>query len=242
MPTDSGTTIVIPDQNVNTKSAKKDKSMLDDVEKLHAKVSRANLHLFDNRVFLAEDQEEAQKSLSINESINPIKRMMNPVLGGGMKILDIQVSFFRAAFNLCMWKDPMLSFWFLLCASCLMIILFVFPWRLFFFVTGLLGLGPQNYFVANLYYAKRAVQSRKKTTPSEEEPDPARQPSMAIGDLSDSPLLLRDNVRVKPDGKRRAIIVPGGDCVFRYNRFYDWLPDPASATIEQVTVACKEGI
>merc|ERR1711865_864894 len=155
--------------------------------------SQANLHLFDDRVFLAEDQEDARKLLSMNKSKNPIRRMMNPMLGGVMKILDIQVSFFRAAFNLCMWKDPMLSFWFLLCALCLMLVLFVFPWRLFFFVAGLLGLGPQNYFVVNSYYAKRATQPRKKTTPSEGEPDPARRLSVAIGDMSDSPLLLRDN-------------------------------------------------
>merc|ERR1712087_370963 len=124
----------------------------------------------------------------------------------------------------------------------LMIILFVFPWRLFFFVTGLFGLGPQNYFVVKLYYAKRAVQSRKKTASSEGGSDPALWQSMVIGDMSDSPLLLRDNVRMKPDDKRRAIIVPGGNCVFRYNRFYDWPPDPASATIKQVTSPCKEGI
>jgi len=51
------------------------------------------------------------------------------------------------------------------------------------------------------------------------------------GDVSRSPLLFRENVWMKPDGKRREVIIPGGDCVFRFNRFYDWPPEPATTKI-----------
>lgn len=231
MPMEFGTTLVIPDQNVRAKVAKKKKetSMLQDIEKIHRKVSRANLHLFDDRVFLAEDREGAQKLLALNKTKNPIKRMMNPVAGGVMKIFDIQISFFRAMFNICMWKDPMLSFWFSLLIFCLMIVLFIFPWRLFFCVAGLLGLGPQNYFLVPLYHAKRASRSKAKPVAG----DCGQTSRINTAAVSNSPLLFRDNMQMKPDGKQRGVIVPGGDCVFRFNRFYDWPPDPATTTIKE---------
>ena len=82
-PTTSGTIIVIPDQNVKSKPAKKGKvtAMQRDAEKFHQKISRATLHFYDDRVFLVEDKEEAQRLLALNKSKNPIRRMVNPVLG-----------------------------------------------------------------------------------------------------------------------------------------------------------------
>ena len=82
-PTISGTTIVIPDQNVKSRPAKKGKrlSMQQDAEKVHQKISRANLYFFDDRVFLVEDKEEAQRLLALNNSKNPIRRRINPLLG-----------------------------------------------------------------------------------------------------------------------------------------------------------------
>lgn len=235
IPMESGPAIVIPDQDVKAKGAKGAKkgkgSMLQDIEKAHHKVSRAHLHLFDDRVFLAEDKEEAQKLLSLNKSKNPIRRKMNPLLGGVMKIFEIQLSLVRAVFNVCMWKDSMLSFWFTVLVFCLMVVLFIFPWRLFFFIVGLVGLGPQNYFLINKYHARRT--SRPKATPVVVDPERERRTSVAAEDSTDSPLLLRDNIRMKADGKRREVIVPGEDCVFRFNRFYDWPADPTTTTIEK---------
>jgi len=224
--------LIIPEQDVKAKSAKKKGNMQQDIEKVHLKVSRASLHLFEDRVFQAEDMEEAKKMLSMNNSKNPIRRKFNPVLGGVMKMFEIQLSFVRAVFNVCMWNDPMLSFWISMVIFGLAVVLFIFPWRLFFFVIGFLGLGPQNYFLYDLYLLKRASKSKK--TPTKEDPVQERRKSMNTGDSEDvsrSPLLFRENVWMKPDGKRREVIIPGGDCVFRFNRFYDWPPEPATTKI-----------
>lgn len=231
MPTKSGTTLLVPDQNVNTKVSKKG-TLLQDVEGVHEKVSRANFHLFDDRVFVAEDRGEAQRLLALNNSNNPIRRAMNPIMSGVMKILDLQISSFRAVFNLWMWKDPMLSFWFTALVFGLMLVLSVFPWRLFFFVVGLLGLGPQNHFVVPAYFAKKAARIQKKKEAGGFS-QAHRLTFDTVEDVANSPLLFRDNVQMKADGKRREVIVPGGDCVFRSNRFYDWPPDPATTTIKE---------
>jgi len=222
--------LIIPDQNVKAKSAKKKGNMQQDIEKLHLKVSRATLYFFEDRVFSTEDKDEAQKCLSLYKSKNPIRRKIDPLLGSVMKIFETQLSFVRAVFNICMWTDPMLSFWFTLFVFGLMVVLFIFPWRLFFFVVGVLGLGPQNYFLYDLYLLKRS--SKSKTTPTTKDPSRKQRNSMeasdAAEDLSTSPLLFRDNAWMKPDGKLRNLIIPGADCVFRFNRFYDWPPEPAT--------------
>jgi len=231
MPTKSGKTLVIPDQNVNTKVLKK-ATLLQDAKKLHENVSRASFHLFDDRVFMAEDQEEAQNLLALNNSTNLIRKFVNPILGEIMKTLDLGISSFRAVFNLFMWKDPMLSFWFTGLIFGLVLVLSVFPWRLFFFVVGLLGFGPQNYWMVPAYFAKRAARTQKKKVAGT--CNQAYRLSLdTVDDVANSPLLFRDNVQMKADGKRREVIVPGGDCVFRGNRFYDWPPNPATTTIKE---------
>ena len=50
---------------------------------------------------------------------------------------------FRFLFNLFTWRDPYLTFWFSNLLFCLIIVLIVFPWRLFFFSLALVLLGPQ---------------------------------------------------------------------------------------------------
>ena len=125
-----------------------------------------------------------------------------------------------------MWKDPFLSFLVTLFVFFLMIVLLVFPWRYLFFVVGLVGLGPQNYFLANWFEEKRFARQQMKKAATKS----SFESLGSYGDLADSPLLFRNDVRVKPDGRHREIIVPS--VPFRYNRFYDWPPDPASTSIK----------
>jgi len=152
-----------------------------------------------------------------------------------MKIFEIQLFAVRATFNVFTWKDPMLSFWFSVLVLCLVISLILFPWRLFFFVVGLLGLGPQNYIFVHLKGVK--CLSLFKPTPVKRNSDRDSWMSVAADHVSKSPLLFRNNTHMKSDGKRREVIVPGGDCVFRGNRFYDWPPDPATTSIQKETKA-----
>jgi len=218
----------LPEQDMNVKK-KSSSTIIGQIEKIHTKASRAFLHLFDDRVFVADDRAEAEKLLHINTTNNPIAKKMYPILGAFLKLIDIELSAFRAVFNIVMWKDPFLSFWTTLVVFCLMVVLLFFPWRYLFFIVGLVGLGPQNYFLVDWFEAKRIARQQKKGA--------TRKSSLesldSYHDLAESSLLFRNNVQMKPDGngRHREVIVPS--VPFRYNRFYDWPPDPASTSIKE---------
>lgn len=83
-----------------------------------------------------------------------------------------------------------------------------------------------NYFLVDWFEAKRIAKQQKKGA--------TKQSLVTIDscrDLAESPLLFRNNIKMKPDGRHREVIVPS--VPFRYNRFYDWPPDPASTTIKE---------
>mmetsp|Transcript_33231 Transcript_33231/g.71817 ORF Transcript_33231/g.71817 Transcript_33231/m.71817 type:complete len:1016 (-) Transcript_33231:462-3509(-) len=239
----------LPNQDVCNAPTSERKSLSTQIQQIHYKVQRANLHLFDDRVFIAEDRAEAKKQLKMNNTKNPISKRINPWLANILKIFEYEVSAFRAMFNILFWKDPILSYWAMMFLCCVMILVLVFPWRRFFFVVGILLLGPQNYFM-NIIDWHRSKMAKKKGGPESlalskstrmlnayrdnehgsgqnvHDPPQSRNDDL----LSNSPLLLRNNTQQKPDGKLRKVIVPS--VPFRYNRFYDWPPDPDSTNIK----------
>lgn len=204
---------ILPEQNMGIK-AKTSRTIISQIEGMHAKASKATLHLFDDRVFVADDKAEAERLLQINVTNNPIAKKLNPIMGAFLKLIDIELCTFRALFNILMWKDPFLSFWMTLIVFFLMVVLLVFPWRYFFFITGFIGLGPQNYFLADWFEAKYIARQQKKKANAKS----SLESLVENNDLGESPLLHRNNVQMKPDGKHREIIVPS--VPLRYNRFY----------------------
>ena len=88
-------------------------------------------------------------------SPNPILRITSSFLGPLMRIIRIVIYATRISFNLAKWTDPFLTFWLFsfLCTLCF--VLFIFPWRTFFFLSCLVLLGPQNIAVRK-YLEKRA--------------------------------------------------------------------------------------
>ena len=229
--------VMIPEQNISI-TVKSTKTIQEQIENMHGKLQKANLHLFDDRVYIAHENDEAKKLLKLNTGKNPIIKKIAPVMAGVLKLFDVELSAFRAIFNVFMWRDPMLSFWVTFAVFCLMVIFTVFPWRKFFFVVGLFGFGPQNWFLERRRASKKAMhlqkEDDKKDSPAEksttflEVADATN--SRKLKNLSQSPLLLRNNTMMKPDGKNREIIMPS--VPFRHNRFYDWPPDPALTTIK----------
>jgi len=240
--------IVSVDQNVAHKT-KSGVSIKQELKQWHHKAQKASLHLFDDRVFIVdEDRTDAKRQLGINTTKNPISKRTNPLLSLVLRIFDIGVSAFRAMFNVFMWKDPILSYVTLILLFCLMIVLLIFPWRKFFFISGLVCLGPQNMKsstciidilqkrkerkaekrISQLTQAKNYHKSTLRNTiplmlhkrSTVESPSFVQRKSS----LSTSPLLIRNNKTHLPDGRKREVIVPS--VPFRYHRFYDWPPDP----------------
>ena len=118
--------ISLPDQNVDVLSS--GTPIMHQINKMHSKAQKATLHLFDDRVFIAEDREEAKKVLRINATKNPILRTINPMMvsiniafflhscpfttnvfdydanctqAKTLKIFEVGISLFRATFNIC---------------------------------------------------------------------------------------------------------------------------------------------
>jgi hypothetical protein len=78
---------------------------------------------------------------------NPVLRIASAFLGPLMRIIRVFVYLVRVLFNLTTWRDPYMSFFLFICLSVLCLILAIFPWRVFFFLTTFLFLGPQNIFL-----------------------------------------------------------------------------------------------
>jgi hypothetical protein len=78
---------------------------------------------------------------------NPVVEITSSFLGPLMRILRVLCFLFRVCFNMTTWKDPYLSFWCLCFLILLALLLLIFPWRLFFGITGLILFGPQNIFL-----------------------------------------------------------------------------------------------
>jgi hypothetical protein len=76
-------------------------------------------------------------------SANPVHRIMSSFMGPLMRMIRVGVYLVRISFNATTWRDPYLSFWILVLLSVLCLILIVFPWRSFFFLTSVVCLGPQ---------------------------------------------------------------------------------------------------
>jgi hypothetical protein len=74
---------------------------------------------------------------------NPILRITSSFLGPLMRIIRIVIYTTRISFNLTTWRDPFLTFWAFSFLCTLALVLLIFPWRTFFFLTSAVLLGPQ---------------------------------------------------------------------------------------------------
>lgn len=93
--------------------------------------------------------DEYDKLLQINKYshpnpwINRVGVIVQPIV----EIVQAWLYFFRALFNIFTWQDPILSFWIAFLGPILVILLHFFPYRLAFFLAGMVIVGPQNYFL-----------------------------------------------------------------------------------------------
>jgi hypothetical protein len=74
---------------------------------------------------------------------NPIQRILSSFMGPVMRMMRVGIYIFRISYSISAWRDPILSFWLLVFLVLLFLVLIVFPWREFFFLTSVATIGPQ---------------------------------------------------------------------------------------------------
>lgn len=88
--------------------------------------------------------DEFDKILGLqSKTANPVLRITSSFLGPLMRMIRIFLYITRVSFNMATWRDPYFSFWILCFLVAQTIILLIFPWRPFLFISSFLCLGPQ---------------------------------------------------------------------------------------------------
>jgi hypothetical protein len=98
---------------------------------------------------------------------NPILRITSSFLGPLMRIIRIVIYATRISFNLTTWRDPFLTFWAFSFLCTLTLVLLIFPWRAFFFLTCTALLGPQNIAVRR--YLERRSKEKEQDSKEQKE-------------------------------------------------------------------------
>ncbi len=157
--------VLFPDQNVDVTGPKKGK-LTDDLAEIKEKVSEFWFHLFVEKAYVvrhpnacffgqARRSDKRRKTTDISKDLDKVLNtgqysQSNPVMSRvGLYIeplvgcAQIFLCAFRSVFNALTWQDPYLTFWITTFVAIAAVVLFVFPWRLFLFITGLVVVGPQ---------------------------------------------------------------------------------------------------
>jgi hypothetical protein len=114
------------------------------------------------------DAQTAKQARKQMESILEMKAYRNPVMVKVEKygrpfvmLVRSWLQVVRANINLFTWRDPYLSFWFLLLLIMLTFVLIVFPWRLFILASGVYAVGPQNIYLLHRKKKRKATEKAK---------------------------------------------------------------------------------
>ena len=91
--------------------------------------------------------DEFDKVLGLqSKTANPVLRITSSFLGPLMRMIRIFLYITRVIFNMATWRDPYLSFWILCFLVTQTVLLLIWPWRPFLFISSFLCLGPQVRF------------------------------------------------------------------------------------------------
>jgi hypothetical protein len=177
-------------------------------------------------------KDECDKILQINKysHANPWINRVGVIVQPIVEIVQGWLSLFRAIFNLFTWQDPILSFWVGFLGPIVVLVLHLAPHRLIFGVLGIVMLGPQNLMLRLFRESRSDYQPpdfdkivRKKKPKKEEKYDEVQfYSSEAPGNQAIK------YVNVEPKQVKK-IVVP--DSPLKYNRFYDWPPEPEYARV-----------
>lgn len=235
-----------PEQNIDIEGPSTGKKITDDLADIKDKMHELTWHLFDDHIYCIRDEEdicyfgEAKKSdrkkkkelssrldklLEVGQYSHP-----NPFISRvGMYVEPMVAStysflcFFRAGYNIFIWRDPMLTFWVTVILGILAFVLFIFPWRIFMFLVGFGLLGPQNWVIRILREKGKLPPAKKFSRPKDEKIvfDPTSQPIFSSNN--------KDNSNTPDHREVHQIVVPYSPLL--YQRFYDWPPEPQYAQV-----------
>lgn len=180
-----------------------------------------------------QQQEEIDKVLMINQYshwnpwINRIAIVMQPLLEMAQTFLFA----FRALFNIFTWQDPVLCFWLCVAGPPLAVVLYAWPYRIFFAFLGIYWIGPQNYFLRIYRESKDGYEPPDfdlivKTKKLEKVEDFQEMQFFS----SEAPGNQQIRFRNIDPAQVKQIIVPSNVMMYG-SRFYDWPPEPKYARV-----------
>lgn len=160
-----------------------------------------------------------------NPWINRVGVIVQPIV----EIVQGWLYLFRAVFNLFTWQDPILSFWVSVLGPLVVLVFHFMPYRILFFIIGIMLVGPQNYLL-RVFRESRGdpppdfdkITKKKKIQKEERSEDIQYFSSDAPGNQNIK------YVNVEPTQVKK-VVVPYGP--LKYNRFFDWPPEPQYARV-----------
>jgi len=240
----------LPIQDVDVVVEDNGGKLTDDLQNIKEQMHELSYHYFNDKAYVIKDKEarfaygnlkrqekkikkgeynaakELDRILNIgfyshsNPVVARIGLYIEPLVGASYSALCL----FRAVFNLFTWRDPYLSFWVSLICGISMIVLFVFPWRTFMFILGIITVGPQNWILRLYRETYGRPRRRRKTTDEEETKEqPIFQCHAPVNQFS-APRFVKPN-------EVQHVAVPYYPLV--HQRFYDWPPESKYATVRQ---------
>ena len=175
---------------------------------------------------------------STNPLVARVGVYLEPMIGAALSGLSL----FRALHNIVTWQDSMLSFWVTTFSFAMTILLFVFPWRLFFLIVGVLCIGPQNLVFRSLYEKEKLPEAiRRRIFLLQKRSNFGRTMGMTnlLQKSSGPPIKDQPIITCQKSGGSPAYLNLQPDQVdaravheisvpysrFMYHRFYDWPPE-----------------
>jgi len=157
-------------------------------------------------------------------------------LGPMVEGVQIGIMAYRTVFKIFMWNDRYLSFWALVSSLLMAGILYIFPWRIFFFIIGFIMFGPQNWIIrklglVNISSTKASVEEKMEIKVpvkenKEQHGNDEKLISSELGSFITQTVFWNDNKKGKKDLKNEdsvhSVAVPYSPVPF--HRFNDWPP------------------
>jgi hypothetical protein len=251
---------LIPEQNSDVKGQKNNKKLSDELDEIRNTIHKMTFHLFNDRThvvrrrdacYFGQAKKDKRRRGHVNKELdrllnvgqysgNPVVARVGLFLEPIIHAARSGLCFSRAVYNIITWRDPMLSFWVSILLAAIVVVLFIFPWKLFFFLTGLVAVGPQNFVVRKLEERGRTPQFIKKLLTRKPKDKggsdgsskviPTDQPIISCHSSDGAaPLkLTHDDV----DSRQiHEVSVPYSQLM--YQRMYDWPPEARYARVER---------